>query len=62
MTTTQFKNYVSQLAGERGRGSVSGASFKSSLLMGEPGGDFWAFVDANNLEPVPAEMQATPKK
>ena len=40
-------------------------SFKNSLLMGEPGGDFWSFVDASNLEPVPAEMQAqqqAPKK
>ena len=62
MTTTQFKNYVNGL--EEGK-SVSGASFKNSLLMGEPGGDFWSFVDASNLEPVPAEMQAqqqAPKK
>ena len=66
MTTNQFKDYVNQLGGQRGRGSVSGASFKNSLLMGEPGADFWAFVDANNLEQVPAEMQAqmqaNPKK
>lgn len=58
MTTTQFKDYVNQLGGQRGRGSVSGTAFKNSLLMGEPGGDFWAFVDASNLERVPEEMLA----
>lgn len=56
MTTNDFKDYVNQLGGERGRGSVAGASFKNSLLMGLPGENFWAFVDANNLELVPAEL------
>lgn len=62
MTTTQFKNYVNTLKPGQ---QVSGASFKNSLLMSEPGADFWAFVDTNNLEPVPFEMaaaQQAPKK
>lgn len=52
MSTNQFKAYVNSLKPGK---SVGGASFKNSLLMGEPGGNFWAFVDANNMEPVPAE-------
>jgi hypothetical protein len=51
MSTNQFKDYVNSLKPGK---SVASAAFKNSLLMGEPGGNFWAFVDANNLEPVPA--------
>jgi len=50
MTNNQFKDYVNTLKPGK---SISGAAFKNSMLMGEPGGDFWAFVDANNLERVP---------
>lgn len=52
MTTTQFKDYVNALAGTRGRGQVSGASFKNSLLMAE--GDFNAFLAANGLQRIVA--------
>jgi hypothetical protein len=51
MSTTQFMDYVNQLAAQRGRNPVgSVTAFKNSLLMGQ--GDFWAFVAANGLQRI----------
>lgn len=53
MTTTQFKAFVDAKAAERGRMAPSNVTaFKNSLAMGQPRGNFWAFVEAQGLKPV----------
>lgn len=47
MTATELLSYVNALKPGQ---TTTDASFVDSLLMGEPGDDFWAVVDANGLE------------
>lgn len=50
MDTTTFMAYVNNLAITRGRGQVSGVSFKNSLQIGGP--DFWTFIASLGLQRV----------
>lgn len=52
MSATQFKAYMDGLASDRKRTAPSSVGFKSSLLMGAVGADFWAFATANGLKPL----------
>lgn len=52
MTTTQFKDYVNSLASTRGRGQVSGASFKNSIQISAANADFNAYITSLGLKRI----------
>lgn len=52
MTSTQFKTYMDSLAADRKRTAPASVGFKSSLIMGAVGQNFWEVVTANGLKRV----------
>lgn len=52
MTSPQFKTYMEGLAADRGRTPPGAVGFKSSLIMGQPGENFWSVIAANGLQPI----------
>lgn len=52
MTSTQFKAYMDGLAADRQRTAPGAVGFKSSLIMGAVGQNFWEVATANGLKRV----------